>query len=341
MLTLDATDRGLIHALHLDGRVPFRRVAEVLESSEQTVARRYQRLRAEAGLRVVGLPVPERVGRSQWMVRLTAGPAGTRALAEAIAGREETSWVKLLSGGTEVSAVLTSPHPDEAAPALLLHDIPRKAGVTAIRAYCLLHTYLGGPTTWPGRLTALDEDRRRLLLADAPEAGGAGPGEPVDADPGPLTGADRAIIAALRPDGRASFADLAAATGLSQATVARRLARLRARRVVFFDVDVDPALFGVRTQALLWLGVAPARVDEVATALAGHPELAAVMATTGPTNLVAQALCESPADLHRYLTRRLSAVAGVQSVETAPVLETMKATGLVAPRAPGRRPRGV
>ena len=44
-ITLDRLDRQLLHALQFDGRVSFRLLAEVLGSSEQTVARRYRRLR--------------------------------------------------------------------------------------------------------------------------------------------------------------------------------------------------------------------------------------------------------------------------------------------------------
>lgn len=51
---LDDLDRALIHALHLDGRAPFSRIAGVLGVSAQTVARRYLRLRTEAGLRAAG-----------------------------------------------------------------------------------------------------------------------------------------------------------------------------------------------------------------------------------------------------------------------------------------------
>ena len=69
---LDEIDRAVIHALQIDGRAPYSRIGEVLEVSTQTVARRYNRLRVEAGLRVAGLPDPQQAGRSQWFVRLTA-----------------------------------------------------------------------------------------------------------------------------------------------------------------------------------------------------------------------------------------------------------------------------
>ncbi|EOD67794.1 Lrp/AsnC family transcriptional regulator [Amycolatopsis vancoresmycina DSM 44592] len=102
MTMLDDVDRALIHALHIDGRAPFTKIGDVLGVSTQTVARRYRRLRAEASLRVVGLPDPQRAGQAEWMVRLTATPHTAQELAHALARRADTAWIKLMSGGTEI-----------------------------------------------------------------------------------------------------------------------------------------------------------------------------------------------------------------------------------------------
>jgi len=91
---LDDVDRALIHALHLDGRAPFTKIGEVLGVSTQTVARRYRRLRAEASLRVVGLPDPQRAGQAEWMVRLTATPNTARDVALALARRADTACAR-------------------------------------------------------------------------------------------------------------------------------------------------------------------------------------------------------------------------------------------------------
>ncbi|MEV0347548.1 Lrp/AsnC family transcriptional regulator [Nonomuraea sp. NPDC050680] len=363
-LTLDDVDRGLIHALSIDGRAPFGRIAEVLGTSAQTVARRYRRLRAEAALRVVGLPNPDRAGQTQWLIRLTATPSAVRDLSHSLARRADTSWVKLASGGTEIFAIIHAPSGAQAVPSLLLHDIPRRAGITAVSAHCLLHTYLGGPTAWRGRLETLtDQQQQRLAQArdtdsparlpsptDPPTSRSTPTHQPAhlplsirqstrrpssthQPSDRPLARADHDLIDALRHDGRATHADLAAATGVSQATVARRLAELRANGTIFFDIEVAPAALGATTQALLWMSVQPGRLDRVATTLAGHRELALVAATTGRTNLLANALCRSPADLHDYLTRRLGGLDAIHTLETAPVLHTVKAAGPLIPMA--------
>ncbi|HZZ50398.1 MAG TPA: Lrp/AsnC family transcriptional regulator [Pseudonocardia sp.] len=328
---LDSIDLGLIHALQVDGRATFSQIGHVLGTSVQTVTRRYRRLRTEAGLRVVGLPDPGPTGQTQWLVRLTCAPHTAVELANALATRPDTSWVKLGSGGTEIIAIVTgaSAAPDHR---LLLHDIPRTTSITSVSAHYLLHTYLGGPTVWAGRPAVLDEDQRRQL---APNQHAVRP------DPRPVDDTDGPLLTALRRDGRASNAELASATGWSPASVARRLNELRTSGAIFFDVDIDPIHFGITTRAMIWMAVAPAAVEELATTLVGHPELAFVAATTGSTNLVADVLCTSPAALHHYLTRRLGALPAIRSMDTVPLLRTVKASATVGPRLSAvRRRRG-
>ncbi len=266
---------------------------------------------------MVGLADPHRAGRTQWLMRLTAGPHTAQNLAQALVRRADTAWVKLTSGGTEITAIVdTGPGPD--GHTLLLRDIPRSAAVTAVSAHCLLHTYRGGPSAWPVSTEALTDEQQALLhpaIVSLPSGG--------------LDEADHVLLGALHRDGRTPLGDLAAATGRTPATVARRLAELRADGTVFLDVELDARLLGAGMQALLWLSVAPAHLDRVGHALAAHRELAFVAATTGPSNLAAFALCTDPADLHRYLTQRLGSVPEITALESAPVLRTLKAAGPV------------
>lgn len=315
---LDEIDRGLIHALQLDGRASFSRIAEVLGVSTQTIARRYQRLRADHGMRVVGLGEPHRAGQTRWLARLTASPHTAQDLALALARRADTSWVKLASGGTEIVTIV-----DTGAATgnpLLLHDIPRATSITSVSAHYILHAYRGGPTPWPGHLKGLTEHQQQQLALEVV------PGDRL------LAATDRDLLTALGRDGRASLTDLAAATGWSPATVARRLAALQSTGELFFDVEINPALLGATTEALLWMAVTPAHLDAVGTTLAQHDELAFVAATTGPTNLMAHALCADPGALHHYLTHRLGTLDAIRTLETAPVLRTLKAAGPQQPR---------
>lgn len=329
---LDDIDRALIHALHIDGRASFTQLGAVLAVSPQTVSRRYERLREQAALRVVGLPDPQLTGHEQWLLRLTAAPETALDLAHALVRRPDTSWVYLTGGGTEIVAVLETPLGMAHGHSLLLHELPPSVGLTAVSAHHLLHTYLGWRTPWRMSANALTARQQRML--GAPRSYGyGGPGQDTQVQ---LTPADHALMDALRRDGRAAVGELAAGTGWSPATVSRRLDHLRACGAIFFDIELDPGLLGGSAKTLLWMAVAPAHLDEVATTLARHDELAFVAHTTGPTNLVAHALCRDTTALYHYLTYGLGSVKAIRTLETAPVLRTLKAVGTLTPAGPPR-----
>jgi DNA-binding Lrp family transcriptional regulator len=333
---LDDLDRTLIHALHIDGRASFTQMAQVLSVSPQTISRRYERLRDHAALRVVGLPDPHLTGHEQWLLRLTAAPETALDLAHALVRRQDTSWVYLTGGGTEIVAVLETPLGTAHGHSLLLHELPPSIGLTAVSAHHLLHTYVGWRTPWHMSANALTPRQQRLL-------GGAkftGRLESPAAEQYRqlrLTPADHALMDALRQDGRTGVGELAAITGWSPATVSRRLDSLRGCGAIFFDVEIDSALLGGGTRVLLWMAVAPAHLDEVATTLAGHAQLAFVAHTTGPTNLVAHALCRDTAAFYHYLTHGLGTVKAIRTLETTPVLRTLKALGTIASAPPSSR----
>src|SRR5258708_7542057 len=310
--TPDETDRGLIHALHIDARAPFSQIGSALGVSTQTVARRYQSLRAKASLRVLGLPHPQHAHRAEWLIRLTVSPGASRDVAFALSRRADTSWVSLVSGGAEIVAIVQAPIMATSAETLLTRDVPRTAGGTAAPAHRLLHLYLGRPAIWRRCANILDDHQRRCLQPRWL----TNPGHPI-CEPA-FTGTDVSLLAALREEGRASYADLAAATGRSPATVARRLAFLRASGSLYFEVDMNPAVFGISTRTFLWMEVAPDRLDQVALRLSGHEEPVFVAATTGRSNLVANVLCPDPAALHRFLTPLLGPLAGAPPLTPAP-----------------------
>lgn len=57
--------------------------------------------------------------------------------------------------------------------------------------------------------------------------------------------------------------------------------------MLIFDVEIGAEVYGITTQALLWMSVAPAHLNQVASTPMQHREPAFGAATTGMTNLVA------------------------------------------------------
>ncbi len=311
--TLDALDRQLLQALETDGRAPFSKIAAVLGVSDQTIARRFRKLTAEAGLRVVALRNAERLGQDHWMLRLRCAPDGAQTIAHALARRPDTFWVGLASGGTEVLCMTKPRTPGDHY--LLLGKLPRTPHIVEIRAHQLLHTFFGGPRGWLGKLAPLSDEQLAALTPALP-APAAGPVR--------ITPEDEPLVAALEADGRATHPELQRATGLSESSVKRRLSALLASRAVFIDIEYDAEPLGYRSGATLWITAAPAVLHSVGEALAGHDEIAYVAATAGPSNLVATVVATDTAGLYAYVSGKLGRLEGVQHVETAPFLRRVK-----------------
>ncbi|MFF2960183.1 Lrp/AsnC family transcriptional regulator [Streptomyces sp. NPDC057963] len=318
---MESIDLQLIHALKIDGRAPLRRIASVLGVSDQMVARRYAGLRETAGLRVVGRLNPRPVGESVWALRLQCVPSAALGLARALARREDTRWVKLASGGTEVICHLAV-RSDHDRDTLLMNRIPASRGVTSVAAHRLLRLFKGGPTTWDGPASVLSQEQKDALAPSYPAPDAQAP--PVD-----LTDLDRVLLAVLARDGRTSHAALAVEARCHESTVRRRIAHLRTAGALFFVLDVDERTLGNPAGTALWMSVRPARLAAAGAALAQHPEVAYAAATTGRTNLLATVLCRDDEHLYDYLADRIGALPGIDTVETAPIIRTLKRTGAI------------
>ncbi|MGW4751852.1 Lrp/AsnC family transcriptional regulator [Streptomyces chartreusis] len=309
----DRLDLQLLYALEVNGRASFARIGEVLGVSDQTVARRYRRLCAEAGLRVVAVRDPERLGQDHWTMRLRCVPDSAQAIAQALAKRDDTSWIGIASGGTEV-IFGTRPRSPGDRDDLLLGKLPRTPRVLEIRAHQILHRFYGGPSGWLRKFWALTEDQVEALRPEpVPEPGSAR----IDPD-------DEPLITALERDGRATYPELQRATGRSESAVKRRLAALLASGAVYIDVEYLSERFGYPFAALLWITTTPAALTSVGEALATHPEIAHAAATAGPCNILATAVVRNSADLYGYLSGPIGRLEGVQHVEASPFLRRVK-----------------
>ncbi|WP_129839012.1 AsnC family transcriptional regulator [Streptomyces sp. RFCAC02] len=313
-VTLDDLDLRLLHALQLDGRAAFSRIADVLGVADRTVARRFNRLRGRGIARVAGVTDSHRVGHAEWLVRLRVLPSGTAALARALAGRPDTAWVTVASSGTEIVCLFRVAG-DGPAPLGTLGRLPH---VTHVDAQRLLRPVM--ERRWSGRTSALTEDQIAALRPPATTATG----------PVRLTDLDRRLLPVLAEDGRAGYPALARRTDWSESAVRRRVDELRGSGALRLDVEVEPALFGFAVQCLVWLTVRPARLTAVTRALAADAEAAFAGTTTGHQNLMVIVICRDAAALHTYLTDRVGSLDGVDRMETALVASYTKR---VAPAA--------
>ncbi|HEY1621502.1 MAG TPA: AsnC family transcriptional regulator [Streptosporangiaceae bacterium] len=318
---MEALDLQIVQCLLRDGRAPFRRVAEALGVSEQTVARRYRGLLAVGALRVQVQPDERATGWQRWFVRVQCRPDAAAALADSMAARDDVSWVSTTSGGSEIVCVAFS---DPAAEdGSVLARLPRTRQVLSFTAYAVMHMHVGSseakwmpfdePLT-PGQVAVLH--------------GGAGQATAADPVPGPTIRPDDApLVAALARDGRAGVVALARATGWPQSRVSARLAELLAYGAMHVSTDLAPSLFGFHATAYLWLTVTPGDLHQTGQALSLHPETTFTAAVTGTANLLVTVTCRDLAALYAFVTLKVGSLPAVRQVEVVPVLHRLKQAG--------------
>lgn len=318
--TLDALDAQITRALQLSPRVPFRELGEILDVAEQTVARRYRRMRRDGYLRVTMAVDLRGVGGHTWLVRVRCRPEGADAIANALAERDDVSWVSIYGAGWEVVFNLRATS-DEDAHELLIRSLPKTAPVLDVSPSEILHTFVGGAgehqDTWSDVLTPAQTTALRATAI------------PVDPDaqrPERLDPQDRMLLEQLAHDGRIPYTTLARSTGSTPGKVTRRVENLVGSGAAYFHVDLATAAIGLRSTAL-WLTVEPRHLAAVGAALGTHARIPFAVAITGRANITANIIGTDANDLYAFVTEVLAELDGITGYELVPLLRRVKHSG--------------
>jgi len=133
---------------------------------------------------------------------------------------------------------------------------------------------------------------------------------------------DRALIAALIADGRATYAALAPIVGLSQAAVRARVQRLLDERIITVTGRVDPAALGLGIFGFAFIE-AGGEVDKLAARVGELDEVVFVTIGLGRFELLAELRCSDSERLLDVLDE-IRVLDGVRRLQTVTVLHYEK-----------------
>ncbi len=135
---------------------------------------------------------------------------------------------------------------------------------------------------------------------------------------------DRAIIAHLQYDGRTPFTEIAAALGISEGTVRRRVKRLRESGLLQIVGIAEPQFLGWNTAAMIGITAQAGQVDAVANTIARFSEVSYLFMASGAFDLFAEVFCRDMEHFVEFLNQKLQQVPGVQRTETFTILKMYK-----------------
>lgn len=136
---------------------------------------------------------------------------------------------------------------------------------------------------------------------------------------------DHRLLAALRRDGRAGIAELAAELGVARATVRARIARLRGQgEILGFTVLTRGDVTEAPVRGLMMIGIEGRGTDRIMSRLTGLPAVQAVHTTNGKWDLIAEIGADSLGALDAVLAQ-IRRFEGVTLSETSLLLTTRRA----------------
>ncbi|MFE7898214.1 AsnC family transcriptional regulator [Streptomyces sp. NPDC057424] len=213
---LSEEDLALIHALQLQPRASWSVLGRALDVDPVTVARRWSRL-ATRGEAWIGLSPGPRMFNQVCLafIEIDCALGSATAVAGALNRHPHMLTVERTVSGHDILATVATR--DLAAMSrYTLDHLPAIPGVTAVRARLVTHMFTEAGR-W--RIDALAPGQRAQLTATTKSA-------PTGRDVRQVTPADRAVLAHLAQDGRASHQALATALKTSASTVKRRIDQL-------------------------------------------------------------------------------------------------------------------
>ena len=308
---LDALDRQIVAALQKNPRASWRQITTMVEGSGSTVQRRGERLIEMGVVHVTAFS--ERVSPGfAVLVQFTCDFTYGLEIAYQLAERDDVRFVSFVTGPFDVVAELIVPS-HRRLTEIVLRELPKIPGIRATSTETVL------------RIFKRSYDWSRDLLGSARETLAPArerdyhKGEPVALDEISLR-----ILEALKADGRAGYAALAARCGISESMARYRVDQLLTKAGIRIVTLIDPHLLGYDTQLLVWLRVDLARREEAAAMLAAHPAVRFVAATSGYSDLVCEAYLRSQEEVYDFSVQLLGNLPGVAQVNMATELLTVK-----------------
>jgi DNA-binding Lrp family transcriptional regulator len=255
------------------------------------------------------------------LVWFRTAPGRGRDLARLLAERSDVRYVSLVAGSYDLMCEFIVPD-HRYLSHLLTTELPGSEAVTSSSTAVVLKQFKtvdqwSGPLLGEESSIAAADDSAALTALGNGEQGRRRRADPLD-------DLDTRLLAALRADGRRSYADLSQDLGLSETAVARRIAALRGDNRIDFLALVDPAALGFDLEVIMHVRVDPSRIAATATALAATRQVRYVSATTGERDLTCDAVFRDSDDLWEFVTSTVGKLRGVKSVDTDLVLEAIK-----------------
>lgn len=290
MPVLDETDRGLISALRLDGRMGLAALGAHVGLSGDAVRERLRRLTADGVVQVTCSVDPHVLGFHTLALMGLNVSAPSVPIAEALSRVQEFDLVACTGGRYDLFVEAVCRDENHLLDVIDRH-VRSRGDVATVTSFMYLEVLKFEPAgvdlSRPGGLEAAAE----------------------------LSQADLDVIAVLQSDGRASYQDIADRTGMSYQMARRRAKALLDAGAVRSETVVNRLVEGTAVVAGVGLRTS-GPVQDVAPRVVELAEVEVAVMTTGPFDMLLDVACRDVAHLAHVVGHVLPSIPGVEATET-------------------------
>ncbi|BCW51856.1 Lrp/AsnC family transcriptional regulator [Arthrobacter sp. StoSoilB13] len=313
-------DLEILNALQINPRAEWSRIADALELSAPTVARRWSALAGQGQAWITPAP-GQRYLSAGWsaFIHLSSSPSESEALIEQLCSEPAFGTVSLVTGAHDLFIdCFASSH--EELMDIVTGAFPRLPGVTHREVVFVTKLYRQA-SEW--RSGTLEPARARLVSAEPlPEQSAYAPDR-----------LDAALLEELAKDGRASWAELGAACRVSPQTARRRVERFLATGYMTLRCDASSSAQQGLREVTLVLNVPAEFVDGVGSFFAALPNCRLSAQVLGAQNLLVTLWVRDYLEVQAYERELAQRAPGSAVISRQAVVRTFKRLGHVLDEA--------
>ncbi|MFI7481173.1 winged helix-turn-helix transcriptional regulator [Kocuria sp. M1R5S2] len=313
-MELPVEDLELVHALQIAPRATWSQLGATLGRHPTTLAARWERLRADGRVWVTGHIGATGTQGIATFISLECRPGRRPEVLERLCTVPDIATVEESARAWDVRlTVLTSTWQQmtqEVLPLVRADPAIQRTQVTVVtRLYAIGNNW---------RLDVLTPEQQRRVAALRSEVL-----RPPGATPPHLS----ELTAVLQRDGRATAAEIAAATGTHPTTAARHLRQALETGLIALRCELAQQHSGYPVPCQWYVRVPPAQLEAAVHYLRSFRTLRLCASTTGDTNLTFLLWLRTPGDILDVEAGLQSAAPGVQVVESDVGVRTHKRMG--------------
>jgi DNA-binding Lrp family transcriptional regulator len=316
---LTPDDRELIGALQVGPRTPWTDIGEALGISGITAARRWERISASGVAWVTAAPgMSRRAEQCVAYVEVDCLPGKRIEVAAELSRHELVVTVEITTGTADIRLTIAAANLQMLSHYLLDH-LGAMESVLRSRARIATQLYTEG-SRW--RLVDLSEEALRVLERSRPKPESDGGDEAIT-----MTPDVQRLAGLLTVDGRASYAELAAATDLSPTTVRRHVAGLLRSGMLLPRTDLAAELSGTPVQVYLWADAPVEGLPGTARTISQIRQVRLCATVSSAPSMLLCAWLRTVEEVHRLELAIASRLPQVRIVDRLVVLRTVKRMG--------------